>query len=166
MIQIFASQKLKQPIALFVPPGVLEEIKNLQDKNLINHKLLQLANAQIAQHGYEMGHCEYRNKQVTVRDCTACALSRGMKSKTEWGGCVKQHIRYNFDGGKKTFNVKIKNEKIAEKLKPTKTDAAKHHNQFVMKETLNERDIHDKNEIELIDKTRKNIEGEWDDSGK
>ena len=161
MIQIFASKKLKQPIALFVTPGVLEEIKNLQDKNLINHKLLQLANAQIAQHGYEMGHCEYRNKKVTVRDCTACALSRGMKTKTAWEVCVKNNIRYNCHTGNKTFNVKIKNEKIAEKLKPTVTSRAKHRNVFVMEDKLNPRDVHDKNEMDIIDNTRKNKEGEW-----
>ena len=71
-----------------------------------------------------------------------------------------------FEAGKKTFNVKIKNEKIAEKLRPTKTDSAKHHNQFIMKEKLTERDVHDKNEIEIKNKTRKDIEGEWDDSNK
>ncbi len=160
MIQIFASKKLKQPIALFVPVGALEEIKNITDKNVVNHKLLQLANAQIAQHGYEMGHCEYRNKKVTVRDCTSCALSRGMKSKTEWEECVKKNVRYSFDT-KKTFNVKIKNEKIAEKLRPTKTEAARHKNLFVMQEELNKRDAHDQNEIDIINKTRKDIHGEW-----
>jgi len=161
MIQIFASKKLKQPIALFIPPGVLEEIKNLKDKNLINHKFLQLANAQVAQHGYEMGHCTFRNKKVTVRDCTACALSRGMKSKTEWENCVKKEVRYNFDTGKKTFNVGIKNERIAEKLKPTITTRAKHRNVFVMGEKLNPRDVHDQNEIDIINKTRKDKQGEW-----
>lgn len=165
MIQIFASKKLKQPIALFVPPGAIEEIKNLQDRNLINHKLLQLANAQIALHGYEMGHCEFRNKKVTVRDCTACALSRGMKTKTAWEGCVKENVRYNFDT-KKTFNVKIKNEKIAEKLRPTKTEVARHHNLFVMKEELLKGDVHDQNEMDIINQTRKDKEGEWYDSNK
>ena len=165
MIQIFASKKLKQPIALFVPPGVLEEIKKIQDKNLVNHKLLQLATAQIAQHGYEMGHCAYRNKNVTVRDCTACALSRGLKSKTEWEDCVKKNVKYSFDT-KQRFGTGIKNEKIAEKLKMSKTEAAKHNNLFVMKEKLSLGDIHDKNELDIINKTRKNIAGEWDDSNK
>lgn len=165
MIQIFASKKLKQPIALFVPPGVLEEIKNLEDKNEINHKLLQLANAQIAQHGYEMGTCQLRNKNVTVRDCTACALSRGLKSKTEWEACVKQNVKYHFETQKK-FNVKIKNEKIAEKLAPTVTERAKHRNVFIQEEKLNPRDIHDNNELEIIKRTREGIDGEWDSGNK
>jgi hypothetical protein len=165
MIQIFASKKLKQPIALFIPPGVIEEITKIQDKNLVNYKLQQLANAQILQHGYEMGECAYRNKKVTLRDCTACALSQGMKSKTEWENCVKKHIKYSFDT-KQRFGAGIKNEKIAEKLKPTKTEAARHNNTFVMKETLQEKDYHDKNELDIINQTRKNIKGEWDEGNK
>ena len=77
MIRVFASSKLKQPIMLEIPEVEWIRLSKIQDKIELNNKLLQLATAQIALYGYEMGRCSYREKQVTVRECTSCALSRG-----------------------------------------------------------------------------------------
>lgn len=168
MIRVFASNKLKQPIVLNVPEVEWEKLKKIEDKNELNHRLLQMAATQVIEHGYDMGSCKYRNKKVTLSECTACALSLGKKTKTEWEACVRENVKYCFDMQKtsKPSHTAIKDEKIAKKLMPTKTEAARQHNQFIMREELNPADIHDKNELEIIEKTRKDIQGEWDDSQK
>jgi hypothetical protein len=122
MIVTVASKLLKQAMEIFIEDEEWEKIKNIENKNELNHVLMQKAMKQISKFGYAIGRCDKEKKQVTLKQCLDCAISRGYNLSTNcfttWDECKKENIDYQFVVNK-PFKTQIKDHKIAEKVKPT-----------------------------------------------
>jgi hypothetical protein len=113
-----AHKALKHPMMLFVPDEEWEKIKDIPKQEELDKALMQLALRQVAQHGYELGRCALQNKDVFLIECVKCGERKGWgKQKSEWEKCKEQNIEYRFAPNTKP-NFQIKDEKIAEKIKP------------------------------------------------
>lgn len=151
-----ANKTLKQPLELYIPDEQWEELQDIENKEKLNAKLAKLALAHVAKYGYEMGFCESRKKQVTLRECMNCGVQKGWGSGNEnlgkWETCKKEQIHYKFAPSVPLFKS-IKDKKLEAKMMPqTKEEKAAENNTFAVVDRTN--DVYQKNSDEFMKNIR------------
>jgi len=156
MIIRVANKTLKQPLELFIPDEQWEELKNIDNKEELNAKLAKLALAHVAKYGYEMGFCESRKKQVTLRECMNCGVQQGWGNGADnlgkWELCKKEKIHYKFSPSVPLFKA-IKDKKLEAKMMPqTQQEKAMENNTFAEVDRTN--DVYQKNSDDFMKNIR------------
>lgn len=156
MIIKIANKTLKQPLELGIPDEQWEELQNIENKEELNAKLSKIAMAHVAKYGYDIGYCETRKKQVTLRECMNCGVQKewgsGKENYGKWEACKKEHIHYKFSPAEPLLRS-IKDKKIEAKMMPqTKSEKATDNNSFVSIEKTS--DVYQENSDEFMKQIR------------
>lgn len=156
MIIKIANKNLKQPLEVAVSDEQWEELQNIENKEELNGRLAKIAMAHVAKYGYEMGYCETRKKQVTLRECMNCGVQKGWGSGkdnySKWEVCKKEHIHYKFSPAEPLIRG-IKDKKLEAKMLPqTKSEKVAENNTFATVE--NSSDEYQKNSDEFMKQIR------------